>query len=101
MNEALVFLGDSSWDSRENDYILPSLFLRYKPVSWLNIRLAKTNTLTRPNYADILPLYYVSPMSQSLFYRNTALEPGKSENLDFSIAFNQKHLGLFSIGRFE
>ena len=45
MNEALVFLGDSSWDSRENDYILPSLFLRYKPVSWLNIRLAKTNTL--------------------------------------------------------
>ena len=101
MNEALVFLGDSSWDSRENDYILPSLFLRYKPVSWLNIRFAKTNTLTRPNYADILPLYYVSPMSQSLFYRNTALEPGKSENLDFSIAFNQKHLGLFSIGRFE
>ena len=101
MNEALVFLGDSSWDSRKNEFLLPALFLRYKPFSWLNIRFAKTNTLTRPNYTDILPLYYVSTGSQSIDYRNTGLEPGKSENLDFSIAFNQKHLGLFSIARFE
>ena len=98
---SFVFLGDSTLHNRENDLILPALFLRYKPVSWLNIRFAKTNTLTRPNYTDILPLYYVSTGSQSIDYRNTALEPGKSENLDFSIAFNQKRLGLFSIGRFE
>ena len=73
---------------------MPSLFLRYKPVSWLNIRFAKTNTLTRPNYADILPLQYISTGNQSIEYRNTAMEPGKSENLDFSIAFNQKHLAF-------
>ena len=96
-----VFLGDSVWHTRENDFMLPALFLRYKPVSWLNIRFAKTNTLTRPSYADILPLYNVIASSQEVEYRNPYLEPGKSENLDFSIAFNQKHLGLFSIGKFE
>ena len=98
---SFVFLGDSTLQNRGNEYILPALFIRYKPVSWLNIRFASTNTLTRPNYTDILPLYYVSTGSQSIDYRNTGLEPGKSENLDFSIAFNQKHLGLFSIARFE
>jgi len=98
---SFVFLGDSTLHNRKNDYVLPALFLRYKPVSWLNIRFASTNTLTRPNYTDILPLYYISAGSQSIDYRNTAIEPGKSENLDFSIAFNQKRLGLFSIGRFE
>ena len=96
-----VFLGDSVWHTRENDFVLPALFIRYKPVSWLNIRFASTNTLTRPSYTDILPLYNVIASSQEVEYRNPYLEPGKSENLDFSISFNQKHLGLFSIGKFQ
>ena len=96
-----VFLGDSVWHTRENDFILPALFLRYKPVSWLNIRFASTNTLTRPSYADILPLYNVIASSQEVEYRNPYLEPGQSKNLDFSITFNDKKFGLFSIGRFE
>jgi len=96
-----VYIGEAYTHKRENEFWLPAFFLRYKPFSWLNIRFARTNTLARPNYTDIIPLYEISGPGSSVDYRNPYLEPGLSENTDFTISINQHHLGLFSVGYFE
>ena len=96
-----VYTGERYSHERENEFWLPALFLRFKPFSWLNIRFAQTNTLTRPNYTDIIPLYEIDGPGANVDYRNPFLEPGKSENMDLSVTFLQNHLGLFSVGYFE
>ncbi len=95
-----VFTGEEFTHQRKNSYTLPALFLRYKPVEWLNIRAAWTNTLTRPNYTDIIPLLEFQGTASAVDWRNQDLKPGRSKNQDLSISFNQNRLGLISIGYF-
>tara|TARA_X000001036_G_scaffold394425_1_gene394720 strand:- start:178 stop:1305 length:1128 start_codon:yes stop_codon:yes gene_type:complete len=96
-----AYTGERYSHERENEFWLPALFLRFKPFSWLNIRFAQTNTLTRPNYTDIIPLYEINGPGANVDYRNPFLNPGESENMDVSVTFLQNHLGLFSVGYFE
>jgi len=86
--------------TRNNSYSLPSLFLKYEPNDWLILRYASTNTLTRPDYADIIPLYNYLGSSGGVIYRNRFLEPGVSKNQDYVVAFNSKKLGLLSLSYF-
>ena len=86
--------------TRRNSYTLPALFVRYQPVDWLILRYASTNTLTRPNYSDIIPLYNVSGAARAVEYRNPFLEPGLSDNRDYVVSINNKHLGLLSLSYF-
>jgi len=86
--------------TRENAYSLPSLFLKYEPKEWLILRYASTKTLTRPDYADIIPLYNYLGLGGEVLYRNRFLEPGVSENQDYVVAFNSKKLGLLSFSYF-
>jgi TonB-dependent receptor len=85
---------------RTNSYSLPALFVRYQPLDWLILRYASTNTLTRPNYSDIIPLYNINGSGRAVEYRNPFLEPGLSENNDYVVSFNNKHLGLLSFSYF-
>ena len=96
-----VYAGEPYSHKRKNSYFLPAFFARVKPFSWLNMRYAKTNTLTRPNYTDIIPLYEIDGPGSTIDYRNPDLEPGLSDNTDYNISFNQNYLGLFSVGYFE
>ena len=66
----------------------------------MNIRTAWTNTLTRPNYTDIIPLAYYSGPALSVMWRNQDLTPGRSNNRDFSINFNQSRLGFLGLSYF-
>ena len=86
--------------TRENSYALPSLFLKYEPNNWLILRYASTKTLTRPDYADIIPLYNFLGLGGEVLYRNRFLEPGVSKNQDYVVAFNSKKLGLLSLSYF-
>lgn len=86
--------------TRRNTYSLPALFLKYQPLDWLSLRYASTNTLTRPNYSDIIPLYNIAGAARAVEYRNPYLEPGVSENNDYVVSFNNKHLGLLSFSYF-
>ena len=51
-----IYVYEGTSHIRTNSYFLPALFLNYKPTSWLNIKYAQTNTLTRPDYTSIIPL---------------------------------------------
>jgi TonB-dependent receptor len=86
--------------TRNNSYSLPSLFLKYEPNDWLILRYASTNTLTRPDYADIIPLYNYLGSDSEVIYRNRFLEPGVSKNQDYVVAFNSNKLGLLSLSYF-
>lgn len=86
---------------RKNDYVLPALFLRFRPFNWLETRFARTETLTRPNYADIIPLYNVIGNGASVDYRDANLEPALSKNIDVTVSINQNHIGWLSAGYFE
>lgn len=86
---------------RQNAFLLPALFLRYRPLSWLELRFARTRTLARPNYADLLPLYSINGANRSIDYRNPYLEPALSKNIDVSVSVMQNHIGFFSAGYFQ
>ena len=85
---------------RTNTFNLPALFLRYQPLEWLILRYANTNTLTRPNYSDVIPLYNINGAARAVEYRNPFLEPALSENEDFVVALNNEYLGLLSFSYF-
>ena len=86
--------------TRDNSYSLPSLFIKYDVTDWLSLRYAGTKTLTRPDYADIIPLYNISGGSGTVTYRNPFLEPGVSQNRDYVATFYENRLGLLSFSFF-
>ncbi len=86
---------------RNNVHLLPALFLRYRPFSWLETRVAGTQTLARPNYADFLPLYNIVGSNRSVNYRNPNLKPAVSKNIDANVSVHQRHIGFLSAGYFQ
>jgi TonB-dependent receptor len=86
--------------TRTGSYFLPMIHLRVKPVEWLNIRLAYTNTLSRPTFREYAPITYVSQFKDWLSAPNTGLKTSTAENYDVSISVYQNHVGLFSVSAF-
>jgi len=83
---------------RNNYFLLPRIHLRYKPYNWLQVRLAYTQSLARPNYSALIPRVDITP--NSIFVNNYNLRPEKAESYDISCSFNGNYLGLFTIGGF-
>ena len=96
-----IYTGEEFSYDRENEFVLPALFLKYSPYDWLTLRYASTRTLTRPNYTDIIPFYEWSGMGNTVDYRTPYLTPAVSENIDYNISVNNNYVGFFSIGYFE
>ena len=96
-----IYVFERTSHRRDNSYLLPALFLNYKPTSWLNIKFAQTNTLTRPDYTSIIPLLRANGSTKIIDWRNKFLEPGLSENTDLSVSFHENKLGLFTVGYFQ
>jgi len=87
--------------TRENDYILPMIHVRYKPVDWFDVRASYTQTLSRPGYTEFLPSWHISAAPLSIDYSNPNLRPAKSENLDLYLSFYGNKIGLFTVGLFS
>ncbi|MCB0743844.1 MAG: TonB-dependent receptor, partial [Ignavibacteriae bacterium] len=85
--------------TRPNGYWLPMFHLRYKPLSWLQIHFAYTNTLNYPDYNAIIPRYDIG--TASISYNNYLLKPATSENFDLVFSFYNNEIGLFTINGFK
>ncbi len=83
---------------RNNYFFLPRVHLRYEPFNWLQVRLAYTQSVARPNYSAIIPRVDITPTS--IFVNNYNLRPERAESYDISFAFNENYIGLFTIGGF-
>jgi len=85
-----------------NNYynILPQVHLRIKPTEWFDIRLAYTNTLSRPDYNQLAPYRHISVDSRTVRFGDTDLKPALSENYDLIFSFYKQRFGLFTLGAF-
>lgn len=86
---------------RENDYFLPMIHLRYKPLGWFDVRASYTKTLSRPGYTEFLPSWHISAAPLSIDYHNPNLRPAQSQNLDLYLSFYGNKIGLFTVGLFS
>jgi TonB-dependent receptor len=83
---------------KSDQFLLPMVHLKYSPVKGFNVRLAYTETLSRPNFNLITPRWDIG--SQIIQWNNYALHPEHSRNWDAYVSFFSSKLGLFTIGGF-
>jgi TonB-dependent receptor len=83
---------------QNHGYWLPDVSVRYKPLSWFDVRLSYTNTLAYPDFSAIIPRIDVG--TGTIAYNNYSLLPSRSTNYDVYFSFYDNTVGLFTIGGF-
>jgi TonB-dependent receptor len=87
--------------SYSHTYVLPNIHLRFKPVSWWDLRIAATKTLARPDFLMRLPLLVVDRTASGTISRGRPdLKNTEAWNYDFISSFYHSKYGLFTIGTF-
>jgi TonB-dependent receptor len=87
-------------NERKNEFWLPMVHLIVHPADWLKIRLARTETLTRPDYIQYAPITSINSYSSYIRAANADLKPARSKNYDAAISVYQSHVGLFTVSGF-
>lgn len=85
---------------RENEFWLPIVHLSVQPADWLKIRLARTETLTRPDFIQYAPITSINSYSSYIRAANAGLKPARSKNYDAAISVYESHVGLFTVSGF-
>jgi len=85
---------------RNDDQFFPNAQARYKFTDWADLRLAYSQTISRPDYRAILPKTIFSPGPPATTSGNPNLRPAISKNLDAFLSFYSNKVGLFTIGGF-
>lgn len=91
---------DTITTTRQNDFVLPMIHLIAKPTDWLKIRLALTQTLTRPDFNMYAPITRINTYNNYMRVANTQIRPAVSTNYDVSFSFYENHIGLLTISGF-
>ncbi len=91
--------GHDTTITKSHGFLLPMVHLRYKPVDWIQLQFAYTNTLNYPDYSAITPRFYVG--SGFISYNNYNLKPATSENFDLVMSVYTNEIGLFTIDGFK
>lgn len=83
-------------DFREHNFLLPNIQIKYTAAEGLNIRAAYTESFSRPNFEDVLPIREED--RDNIKYGNPKLEYPYSKNLDLMVEQYLKKDGLLSAG---
>ncbi len=86
----------------ESDYVnvLPGVHLKYDLNDKTVLRFAWTNTLSRPNYIDLVPYQAINNEDEEISLGNTELNPTTSMNFDFMAEYYFSSVGILSGGVF-
>ncbi len=84
--------------TRSRGYWLTDVTLKYKPLSWFDIRLSYTNTLAYPSFSAFVPKIDLS--GTTIVWNNSGLVPAHSYNYDAYFSFYNNTIGLFTAGMF-
>lgn len=89
--------------TKEKDYIhvLPGVHLKYNLSDRTVLRFAWTNTLARPNYADIVPSRDIITDDEEIVLGNPELSATTSMNFDVMAEHYFKNVGIISGGLFQ
>jgi TonB-dependent receptor len=85
---------------RDNQFWLPMVHLIVNPFDWMKIRVARTATLTQPDYMMYAPITSMNSYNSYSRAANSKLKPAESHNWDASISIFDNNIGLFSISGF-
>tara|TARA_B100001750_G_C15516488_1_gene607652 strand:+ start:1142 stop:4156 length:3015 start_codon:yes stop_codon:yes gene_type:complete len=85
---------------RENDFWLPMVHLQYKPTNWLKIHVARTETVSRPDYNYYAPITHINGYASYIQAANSQIRPAKATNYDLSISIYENKVGLLTISPF-
>lgn len=85
---------------RNNEYWLPMFHVIVNPFSWMKVRLARTETLTRPDYIQYAPITTINSYQNYIRAANSSLKPAKSTNYDIAVSIYENNIGLFSVSGF-
>lgn len=85
---------------RKNNFLLPMVNVIVRPTDWLQVRLAGTQTLARPDFMRYAPISYISSDSKFIWAANYSLKPSVSTNLDLGVSIFNNEIGLFSVNTF-
>ena len=78
--------------------VLPSVLLKYDASEDFKVRASFTNTLARPQYANLVPNVIID--KEDIAFGNPELNPTLSYNFDLSAEYYFKSVGLVSAGLF-
>ena len=86
-----------------NNYVnvLPGIHFKYDLNDRTVVRFAWTNTLARPNYADIVPSVDVITEDEEIVLGNSNLKATKSMNFDLMGEYYFRNVGIISAGLFQ
>lgn len=87
--------------SRSSSFILPMIHLQLKPLDWLSLRLAYTESLTRPDYNQYSPRFTINAWGNAVNAGNQDLMPAHATNYDASLSVYRNRVGLFTVSGFH
>ncbi len=95
------YLG-STPESGSHSYanVFPSVHLRYALDTRTNLRLAATQGIARPAFADLAPYLVTSQGLHTLTEGNPQLQPTRSTNLDVMYDHYSGSIGVLSVGAY-
>ena len=96
----VINIEEQSADYKQ-EYFLPQIHLKFKPLTWFDVRLAYTQTLSRPDYDYMAPRTQVSPTTGTVAFTTPVLNSTKSKNIDAILSFYTPKLGLLTLGAFR
>jgi TonB-dependent receptor len=94
--------GDIQYNTnvRTNDFLLPMVHLKIQPVEWAILRLAATETVTRPDYSMYAPITSINSYQSYVKAANGALKDSRAKNFDISLSLHERHIGLLTVSPF-
>ncbi len=94
--------GHSASNTHEDDYYLPDAHLIIRPSNWIQIHLAYTSSLNRPDYFSLIPITYVNTgiSPNTLSEGNPNLKPEYWKNFDLQFAFFTNKIGYLGVNGF-
>ncbi len=86
---------------RDNTYWLPMVHLDIRPTYWLSLRLARTETISRPGYSQYAPITSINNFGTYIQASNGLLRPSTATNYDASVQLINNTLGLVGVSAFR
>lgn len=85
---------------RDNAFWLPMVHVDIRPQPWLAVRLARTETISRPNYNQYAPITRINNTSSFIRAAASQLRPVQAVNYDASVQLVSGSFGLIGVSGF-
>jgi TonB-dependent receptor len=86
---------------RDNAFWLPMIHVDIRPKPWMSVRLARTETISRPGYSQYAPITSINGFSSFIRAAASQLRPSQAVNYDASVQLVSGSFGLIGVSAFH